>query len=54
MPGGGATYVHLSQLVPAIKLSIKDSDEQIGADILAKVRYLFPSLTGYSFLLSSI
>lgn len=54
VPGGGATYVHLSELVPAIKLSIKDSDEQIGADIVAKVWCLFSSLKGYNFLLSSI
>ncbi|XP_078438029.1 ruBisCO large subunit-binding protein subunit alpha-like [Wolffia australiana] len=35
-PGGGATYVHLSQQIPSIKESIKDPEEQIGADIVAK------------------
>lgn len=37
VPGGGATYVHLSELVPSIKSSLNDLDEQIGADIIAKV-----------------
>ena len=41
VPGGGATYVHLSELVPAIKISFDDLDEQIGADIVAKVWFLF-------------
>lgn len=36
VPGGGATYVHLSELVPSIKSSLDDLDEQIGADIIAK------------------
>ncbi|KAL5577548.1 hypothetical protein UlMin_019247 [Ulmus minor] len=36
VPGGGAAYVHLSELVPAIKTSFDDLDEQIGADIVAK------------------
>ncbi|KAH7520475.1 hypothetical protein FEM48_Zijuj08G0147800 [Ziziphus jujuba var. spinosa] len=36
LPGGGATYVHLSEFVPSIKISLADSDEQIGADIVAK------------------
>ncbi|XP_062012320.1 chaperonin 60 subunit alpha 2, chloroplastic isoform X2 [Rosa rugosa] len=36
VPGGGATYVHLSELIPVIKNSMEDSDEQIGADIIAK------------------
>lgn len=37
VPGGGATYVHLSEWVPSIKSSLDDLDEQIGADIIAKV-----------------
>lgn len=36
VPGGGATYVHLSELIPSIKSSLDDLDEQIGADIIAK------------------
>ncbi|XP_012572508.1 chaperonin 60 subunit alpha 2, chloroplastic isoform X1 [Cicer arietinum] len=36
VPGGGATYVHLLDLIPAIKNSMEDLDEQIGADIVAK------------------
>lgn len=36
VPGGGATYVHLSELLPTIKLSMEDQDEQIGADIVGK------------------
>lgn len=42
VPGGGATYVHLSELVPSIKTSFDDLDEQIGADIVAKVCCLYP------------
>lgn len=34
VPGGGATYVHLSQEIPVIKKSLGDPDEQIGADII--------------------
>lgn len=37
VPGGGATYVHLSQLVPSIKALFDDLEEQIGADIVEKV-----------------
>ncbi|PON92127.1 Chaperonin Cpn [Trema orientale] len=36
VPGGGATYVHLSELVPSIKVLFDDLDEQIGADIVEK------------------
>lgn len=36
VPGGGATYVHLSELIPTIKNSMEDLDERIGADIVAK------------------
>lgn len=42
VPGGGATYVHLSELVPSIKVLFDDLDEQIGADIIEKVGCLFP------------
>lgn len=37
VPGGGATYVHLLEHIPIIKNSMEDPDEQIGADIVAKV-----------------
>ncbi|PPD92752.1 hypothetical protein GOBAR_DD10312 [Gossypium barbadense] len=36
VPGGGATYIHLSEQIHTIKNSMEDSDEQIGADIVAK------------------
>ncbi|KAL9276598.1 hypothetical protein ACSQ67_025856 [Phaseolus vulgaris] len=36
VPGGGATYVHLLDLIPTIRNSMEDLDEQIGADIVAK------------------
>ncbi|CAB4276753.1 unnamed protein product [Prunus armeniaca] len=36
VPGGGATYVHLSEFIPVIKNSMEDTDEQIGADLVAK------------------
>ncbi|CAI8617425.1 unnamed protein product [Vicia faba] len=35
VPGGGATYVHLLDLIPSIKNSMEDLDEQIGTDIVA-------------------
>lgn len=38
VPGGGSTYVHLSEHIPIIKESMEDSDERIGADIIAQVR----------------
>jgi hypothetical protein len=41
VPGGGTAYVHLSELIPIIKNSMEDLDEQIGADIVAKVWCLF-------------
>ncbi|KAL0398124.1 UNVERIFIED_CONTAM: Chaperonin 60 subunit alpha 2, chloroplastic [Sesamum radiatum] len=34
VPGGGATYVHLSKQIPAIKNAFQDPDERIGADIV--------------------
>lgn len=37
VPGGGATYIHLAEQIPAIRNSMEDPDEQIGADIIAKV-----------------
>lgn len=36
VPGGGATYVHLSEQISSIKNSIKDENEKIDADIVAK------------------
>ncbi|KAK4441193.1 RuBisCO large subunit-binding protein subunit alpha, chloroplastic [Sesamum alatum] len=36
VPGGGATLVHLSTYVPAIKDKLEDADERIGADIIQK------------------
>ncbi|XP_008225833.1 PREDICTED: chaperonin 60 subunit alpha 2, chloroplastic isoform X1 [Prunus mume] len=36
VPGGGATYVHLSEFIPVIKNSMEDTDERIGADLVAK------------------
>lgn len=41
VPGGGATYIHLSKQIPVIKEAFEDPDEQIGADIVGKVCYLF-------------
>ncbi|XBI74408.1 hypothetical protein VPH35_067959 [Triticum aestivum] len=37
VPGGGAAYVHLSTLVPAIKEKLDDPEERLGADIIQKV-----------------
>ncbi|GFS44862.1 TCP-1/cpn60 chaperonin family protein [Actinidia rufa] len=34
VPGGGATFVHLSEQIPIIKRFLEDPDEQIGADIV--------------------
>ncbi|KAH6756952.1 TCP-1/cpn60 chaperonin family protein [Perilla frutescens var. hirtella] len=36
VPGGGATYIHLSKQIPVIKEAFEDPDEQIGADIVGK------------------
>ncbi|XP_076950351.1 ruBisCO large subunit-binding protein subunit alpha-like [Bidens hawaiensis] len=36
VPGGGTAFVHLSTLVPAIKDTIEDADERLGADIIQK------------------
>ncbi|XP_076890869.1 chaperonin 60 subunit alpha 2, chloroplastic-like [Bidens hawaiensis] len=35
VPGGGATYIHLLEEIPAIKKCLGDSDEESGADIIA-------------------
>ncbi|CAK7355571.1 unnamed protein product [Dovyalis caffra] len=37
VPGGGATYVHLSEQISSIKDSMEDENEKIGADIVAKL-----------------
>lgn len=34
VPGGGATYVHLSEEIPNIRHAFEDPDEQIGAGII--------------------
>ncbi|KAL5975740.1 hypothetical protein ACLOJK_020066 [Asimina triloba] len=39
-PGGGATFVHLSNQIPSIKDLIEDPDEKIGADIVGKAIHL--------------
>lgn len=36
VPGGGAAMVHLSALVPAIKATLTDSEERMGADIVER------------------
>ncbi|CAN7137120.1 unnamed protein product [Brassica rapa subsp. narinosa] len=36
VPGGGATLVHLSTVIPAIKEKLEDGDERLGADIVQK------------------
>lgn len=40
VPGGGATFIHLSEQVPLIKESFRDPDEQIGADIIGMVWHI--------------
>lgn len=37
VPGGGATYIHLSKQIPFIRKVLQDPDEQIGADIVGMV-----------------
>lgn len=39
VPGGGAAFVHLSTIVPAIKENFEDADEHMGADIIQKVHF---------------
>lgn len=36
VPGGGATYVHLSRKIPMIKKVFQDPEEKIGADIVGR------------------
>lgn len=40
VPGGGATFIHLSEHVPFIKELFQDPDEQIGADIIGMVWHI--------------
>lgn len=37
VPGGGAALVHLSAMIPAIKETIQDPEEKLGADIVQRV-----------------
>lgn len=48
VPGGGATYIHLSKEIASITSTWGDNDEIIGADIIRKVFYQL-----YHFLLVS-
>lgn len=41
VPGGGAALVHLSSFVPAIKDTMQDPEEKLGADIVQKVSSLY-------------
>ena len=36
VPGGGAVFLHLSEMVPGFKDSLVDSEEKLGADIVFK------------------
>ncbi|KAF4401766.1 hypothetical protein G4B88_000814 [Cannabis sativa] len=36
VPGGGARYVHLSELIPSFKITFDNFDKQIGAEITEK------------------
>ncbi len=36
VPGGGAALLHLSELVPAFRDTLTDSEEKLGADIVMK------------------
>ena len=36
VPGGGAVFLHLSEMVPAFKDTLVDSEEKLGADIVFK------------------
>lgn len=40
VPGGGTAFTHLSRHVPMISDLFEDSDEKIGASIVAKVQLL--------------
>ncbi|KAF4391770.1 hypothetical protein F8388_017365 [Cannabis sativa] len=41
VPGGGARYVHLSELIPSFKITFDNFDKQIGAEITEKLKRLF-------------
>lgn len=41
VPGGGAALVHLSAMVPAIRETISDPEEKLGADIVQRVSCMF-------------
>lgn len=36
VPGGGAALLHLSELVPAFKMTLPEGEERVGADIVQK------------------
>ena len=36
VPGGGAVFLHLSEMVPGFKDSLVDGEEKLGADIVFK------------------
>ncbi|MEW5297842.1 MAG: hypothetical protein WDW36_001022 [Sanguina aurantia] len=36
VPGGGAAFLHLSELVPAFRATLKSDEEKLGADIIMK------------------
>uniref|UniRef100_A0A0E0MLB6 RuBisCO large subunit-binding protein subunit alpha, chloroplastic n=1 Tax=Oryza punctata TaxID=4537 RepID=A0A0E0MLB6_ORYPU len=48
VPGGGTAYVHLSTSVPAIKETIEDHDERLGADIIQKALVAPASLIAHN------
>lgn len=53
VPGGGATFIHLSEEIPAIKSNFQDHDEQLGADIIRSVRTMIPHLDSSFWILPS-
>ncbi|CAM6014631.1 unnamed protein product [Sphagnum balticum] len=48
VPGGGAALVHLSSCVPAIKNTIDDAEEKLGADIVQKALVAPASLIAHN------
>lgn len=36
MPGGGAAFLHLSELIPAFRATLTSEEEKLGADIIMK------------------
>ncbi|CAA7410569.1 unnamed protein product [Spirodela intermedia] len=48
VPGGGAAFVHLSTCVPAIKDTIEDPEERLGADIIQKALVAPASLIAHN------